>query len=260
MKTILTLVFLFQTLSVFGHTELKEKKYNTAIVASDSAFKLKNYKAFLAKAIEADDVFPEMRSATLITSDIDERDAKFITGERTIEGFYKVNSGLTQAIDRGLAYLPYADLIWCETSTPDLGHAKEFAQEMHRKSPGKMLAYNCSPSFNWKKNLSESTMLNFREQLADLGYKFQFITLAGFHALNTSMFELASQYMETGMSAYSKFQEKEFELERTKGFKAVKHQAFVGTGYFDTVQNVVMGGTASTAGLKNSTEEQQFAH
>lgn len=196
-------------------------------------------------------------AANLITSDIDERDRKFIYGERTVEGFYKVKNGLEQAIDRGLSYAPFADLIWCETSHPDLGEAREFAQAIHAKYPGKMLAYNCSPSFNWASKLTQAEMLEFRENLASMGYKFQFITLAGFHSLNTSMFELASAYKETGMAGYSQLQEKEFAL-ASKGFKAVKHQAFVGTGYFDAVQNTVMNGLASTAALKGSTEEAQF--
>jgi isocitrate lyase len=196
-------------------------------------------------------------AANLITSDIDERDTKFIYGERTVEGFYKVKNGLEQAINRGLSYAPFADLIWCETSHPDLGEAREFAQAIHAQFPGKMLAYNCSPSFNWASKLTQAEMLEFRENLAAMGYKFQFITLAGFHSLNTSMFELASAYRETGMAGYSQLQEKEFALV-SKGFKAVKHQAFVGTGYFDAVQNTVMNGKASTAALKGSTEEAQF--
>jgi len=196
-------------------------------------------------------------AATLITSDIDERDARFITGERTNEGFYHVRNGIEQGIDRGLAYAPYADLLWMETSNPDLGYAREFAQAIHEKFPGKMLAYNCSPSFNWAAHLSKSEMLDFRENLADMGYKFQFITLAGFHALNTSMFELSLAYKDRGMAGYSELQEREFALQNF-GFKAIKHQAFVGTGYFDAVQNVVSGGISSTTALKGSTEEEQF--
>lgn len=196
-------------------------------------------------------------AANLITSDIDPRDHKFIKGKRTIEGFYEVNNGIDQAIDRGLSYAPYADLIWCETSHPDLGEAKKFAEAIHAKFPGKMLAYNCSPSFNWASKLSEQEMSTFRENLADLGYKFQFITLAGFHALNTSMFELACAYRDHGMAGYSKLQEKEFALQKD-GFKAVKHQAFVGTAYFDHVQQSVMSGNSSTTALSGSTEEAQF--
>jgi len=196
-------------------------------------------------------------AANLLTSDIDPRDQEFVTGKRSNEGFYYVNCGIEQAISRGLAYAPFADLIWMETSHPDLGEAREFAQAIHAQYPGKLLAYNCSPSFNWASKLSEKEMLTFREDLADLGYKFQFITLAGFHALNTSMFELASSYKAKGMAGYSELQQKEFALQ-TKGFKAVKHQAFVGVGYFDEVQNVITGGEASTVALKGSTEEAQF--
>ncbi|MFN4146309.1 MAG: isocitrate lyase [Runella sp.] len=196
-------------------------------------------------------------AANLITSDIDERDAKFIYGKRTIEGFYMVRNGLEQAISRGLSYAPFADLIWCETSHPDLGEAREFAQAIKAQFPNKMLAYNCSPSFNWAAKLSESQMLTFREELGEMGYRFQFITLAGFHALNTSMFELATDYRQRGMAGYSALQQREFAL-MPKGFKAVKHQAFVGTGYFDALQNTVTAGQASTAALKGSTEEEQF--
>lgn len=196
-------------------------------------------------------------AANLITSDIDERDRKFLTGERTAEGFYYVNAGLEQGIDRGLSYAPYADLIWMETSTPDLGQAREFAQAIHAKFPGKMLAYNCSPSFNWAAKLNRDEMLTFRENLADMGYKFQFITLAGFHALNTSMFELSLAYKERGMAGYSELQEREFALQ-DKGFKAVKHQTFVGTGYFDAVQNTIQQGASSTVAMSGSTETEQF--
>jgi isocitrate lyase len=199
-------------------------------------------------------------AANLLTSDIDERDRKFIKGNRTHEGFYHVKNGIEQAISRGLAYAPYADLVWCETSHPDLNEAYEFARGIHAQYPGKLLAYNCSPSFNWASKLSEKEMLNFREQLASMGYKFQFITLAGFHALNTSMFELAISYRQKGMAGYSQLQQKEFSLQQEHGFKAVKHQAFVGTGYFDAVQDVITNGQSSTAALKNSTEESQFNH
>jgi isocitrate lyase len=197
-------------------------------------------------------------AANLITSDIDERDRPFIYGSRTAEGFYHVKNGIEQAISRGLSYAPYADLIWCETSYPDLKQAKIFAEAIHEKFPGKLLAYNCSPSFNWAAKLSKQEMLNFREALADLGYKFQFITLAGFHALNTSMFELSLAYTEKGMYGYSELQEKEFALQTDHGFKAVRHQAYVGTGYFDRIQEVVTGGTGSITAMKNSTEEEQF--
>ena len=201
----------------------------------------------------------DAEAANLITSDIDPRDADFITGERTGEGFYYVRNGLEQCINRGLAYAPYADLIWMETGKPDLAEAKAFAAGIHAKFPGKMLAYNCSPSFNWASKLSVAEMETFREDLAALGFKFQFITLAGFHALNTSMFELALNYKKRGMAGYSQLQEREFALQ-AEGFKAVKHQSFVGTGYFDAVQNTVMQGTASTTALKGSTEEEQFNH
>lgn len=196
-------------------------------------------------------------AANLITSDVDERDTEFIFGKRTHEGFYRVKNGIEQAISRGLSYAPYADLIWCETSHPDLGQAKEFAQAIKAEFPGKMLAYNCSPSFNWALKLNPKQMLNFREELAALGYKFQFITLAGFHSLNTSMFELALAYNREGMLGYSHLQEREFALQKN-GFKAVRHQAFVGTSYFDAVQETVTSGKASTGALQGSTEEEQF--
>ncbi|MBN9312669.1 MAG: isocitrate lyase [Chryseobacterium sp. 39-10] len=197
-------------------------------------------------------------AADLLTSDIDERDHSFVvSGERTSEGFFKVNNGVEQGIARGLSYAPYADLIWMETSNPDLDYARRFAEGIHAKFPGKMLAYNCSPSFNWAAKLSVPEMETFREELAKMGYKFQFITLAGFHALNTAMFELASAYKERGMAGYSELQEREFALQ-SKGFRAVKHQSFVGTGYFDAIQTVVTSGSASTTALAGSTEEEQF--
>jgi isocitrate lyase len=198
-------------------------------------------------------------AANLITSDIDDRDKRFVYGKRTMEGFYQVKNGIEQAIDRGLSYAPYADMIWCETSHPDLGEAAEFAKAIQERFPTKLLAYNCSPSFNWASKLSTSQMLTFREQLAALGYKFQFITLAGFHALNTSMFELAQLYRDQGMAGYSQLQQREFNLQ-SSGFKAVKHQAFVGTGYFDAVQETITAGEASTVALKGSTEAEQFYH
>ena len=196
-------------------------------------------------------------AADLLTSDIDERDHKFVTGERTSEGFFQVNCGVEQGIDRGLSYAPYADLIWMETSNPDLEYARKFAEGIHAKFPGKMLAYNCSPSFNWAAKLTVPEMETFREELAKMGYKFQFITLAGFHALNTAMFELALAYKERGMAGYSELQEREFALQ-AKGFRAVKHQSFVGTGYFDAVQTVVTAGNSSTTALAGSTEAEQF--
>ena len=196
-------------------------------------------------------------AADLLTSDIDNRDKKFVTGARTSEGFFQVNCGVEQGIDRGLSYAPYADLIWMETSNPDLEYARKFAEGIHAKFPGKMLAYNCSPSFNWAAKLTVPEMETFREELAKMGYKFQFITLAGFHALNTAMFELALAYKERGMAGYSELQEREFALQ-AKGFRAVKHQSFVGTGYFDAVQTVVTAGNSSTTALAGSTEAEQF--
>ncbi|MDR2121857.1 MAG: isocitrate lyase [Flavobacteriaceae bacterium] len=196
-------------------------------------------------------------AATLLTSDIDPRDHKFITGQRTSEGFYYVKSGIEQGIDRAISYAPYADLLWMETSNPDIGYAREFAQAVKGKYPDQLLAYNCSPSFNWAAKLSVSEMESFREELADMGYKFQFITLAGFHAMNTSMFELSKAYKERGMAGYSELQEREFALQK-HGFAAVKHQSFVGTQYFDYVQNTVQQGNSSTTAMSESTEAHQF--
>ncbi|AYA35617.1 isocitrate lyase [Hymenobacter oligotrophus] len=200
-------------------------------------------------------------AADLLTSDVDERDKPFVLqeAERTSEGFYRVRCGVEACIARGLAYAPYADMLWMETSHPDLEQARQFAEGIHAKYPGKILAYNCSPSFNWAAKLTVEQMETFREELAAMGFKFQFITLAGFHALNTSMFELAQAYRDRGMAGYSELQQREFALQQ-HGFKAVKHQAFVGTGYFDAVQNVVSSGQASTAALVGSTEEAQFQH
>ena len=196
-------------------------------------------------------------AANLITSDSDDRDHPFITGERTPEGFYRTKPGMEQAIARGLAYAPYADLIWCETSRPDLEQAQIFADAIHEKYPDQMLAYNCSPSFNWKANLDDDTMKKFREELGKMGYKFQFITLAGWHALNSSMFNLARAYKQDGMYAYSELQQQEF-ADEEHGFRAAKHQSFVGAGYFDAVQNTIMHGLSSTTALDGSTEEEQF--
>jgi len=196
-------------------------------------------------------------AADLITSDIDPVDQQFITGDRTPEGFYRTRAGLDQAIARGLAYAPYADLIWCETSEPNLEDAKRFADEIHAQFPGKLLAYNCSPSFNWKKKLDDETIETFQQQIAEMGYKFQFVTLAGFHALNFGMFELARKYKERGMGAYSELQQAEFASEQF-GYTATRHQREVGTGYFDEVAQVISGGTSSTTALKGSTEEEQF--
>jgi isocitrate lyase len=196
-------------------------------------------------------------SATLITSDVDERDQEFLSGERTPEGFFLVENGLDSAIARGLSYAPYADLIWFETSTPDLGEAREFADAIHERFPGKLLAYNCSPSFNWRRHLEDDEIATFQPRLAEMGYRFQFVTLAGFHALNASMFELARGYAEEGMAAYVRLQKREFELE-SEGYTATRHQREVGAGYFDLVAEAVSGGESSTLALKGSTEEAQF--
>jgi len=197
-------------------------------------------------------------SARLLTSDVDPYDHPFMTGERTAEGFYGITGGLEMAIARGLAYAPYADLLWCETSKPDLGEARRFAEGIHARHPGKLLAYNCSPSFNWRQNLDEFTIRRFQQELGAMGYKFQFVTLAGFHALNYGMFHLAHEYRQRGMLAYSELQEKEFGAEN-QGYTAAKHQREVGTGYFDQVKNVITGGDAATAAMSGSTEEAQFA-
>ncbi len=199
----------------------------------------------------------DANAADLITSDADPYDAPFITGERTLEGFYRTKPGLEQAISRGLAYAPYADLIWCETSEPNMEEARLFAEAIHEKYPGKLLAYNCSPSFNWRKKLDGKAIASFQKELGKMGYKFQFVTLAGFHALNNSMFELAKGYKERGMAAYSELQEAEFANEPL-GYTATRHQREVGTGYFDEVSMVITGGTSSTTALKGSTEEEQF--
>ncbi|MGS0470230.1 MULTISPECIES: isocitrate lyase [Bacillus] len=196
-------------------------------------------------------------AADLITSDIDPVDKAFITGERTPEGFYRTKAGLDQAIARGLAYAPYADLVWCETSEPNLEDAKRFADAIHKEHPGKLLAYNCSPSFNWKQKLDEKTIASFQKEIASYGYKFQFVTLAGFHSLNYGMFELARGYKERGMAAYSELQQAEFAAEK-HGYSATRHQREVGTGYFDEVAQIITGGTSSTTALKGSTEEAQF--
>jgi isocitrate lyase len=200
----------------------------------------------------------DAEAAQLITSDVDPRDQPFIVGERTVEGFYQLKGGLEYAISRSLSYAPYADIIWCETAHPDLEEARAFADAIHEKYPGKLLAYNCSPSFNWRANLSEKDISIFQQELGSMGYKFQFVTLAGFHSLNAGMFELAQGYKEEGMAAYSRFQQREFDLQKNYGFQAIKHQSFVGAGYFDEVQLVISGGESSTVALKGSTEEEQF--
>jgi isocitrate lyase len=201
----------------------------------------------------------DANSAKLLTSDVDPTDQEFIADkERTPEGFFQMIGGIECAIARGMAYAPHCDLLWCETSTPNLAEARKFADAIHDKYPNQMLAYNCSPSFNWSMHLDDLTIEKFQQEIGAMGYKFQFVTLAGFHALNTSMFELAKGYSTRGMGAYSELQKREFELAETKGFKAVKHQSFVGTSYFDAVQKTVAGGESSTVALKESTETAQF--
>jgi isocitrate lyase len=199
----------------------------------------------------------DAEAADLVTSDVDERDREFTTGERTAEGFYRTRKGFDQALSRGLAYAEYADMVWCETGTPDLEFARRFAEGIQKKFPGKMLSYNCSPSFNWKRNLDDATIAKFQRELGAMGYKFQFITLAGFHALNYSMFELAYGYARNNMSAFVELQQKEFAA-ASKGFTAVKHQREVGTGYFDAITQAVQGANASTTALHGSTEDEQF--
>jgi isocitrate lyase len=199
----------------------------------------------------------DAEAADIVTTDVDENDKPFLTGERTSEGFYKTRKGFDQALSRGLAYAEYADMVWCETGTPDLNFAKRFAEGIRKKYPEKMLAYNCSPSFNWKRNLDDATIAKFQRELGAMGYKFQFITLAGFHSLNYSMFELAHGYARNDMSAFVELQQKEFAAAE-KGFTAVKHQREVGTGYFDEITQTVTGGKASTTALHGSTEDEQF--
>ena len=199
----------------------------------------------------------DAHAANLITSDIDPIDHPFIIGERTPEGFYRTEAGIEQAIARGLTYAPYADLVWCETSEPDLAEARQFAEAIHAKYPGKLLAYNCSPSFNWKKKLSDEEIATFQQEIGAMGYKFQFVTLAGFHALNFGMFELARGYKDRGMAAYSELQQAEFAAE-VHGYTATRHQREVGTGYFDEVSLVISGGQSSTTALAGSTETEQF--
>jgi isocitrate lyase len=220
------------------------------LVAARLAADVCNVPTILVARTDAD-------AANLLTSDIDERDREFVTGERTAEGFFRVKAGLDQAIARGLAYAPYADLVWCETSVPELSQAKKFAEAVHAKFPGKLLAYNCSPSFNWKRHLDDATIAKFQKELAAMGYKFQFITLAGFHALNYSMFTLAKGYRESQMKAYVELQEREFASEKD-GYTATKHQREVGAGYFDAVTQVVSHGQSSLSALHGSTEEEQF--
>jgi len=198
-------------------------------------------------------------AARLITSDADERDREFLEGGRTVEGYYRIRGGTEAAIARALAYAPYADMLWCETSHPDLREARVFAEAVHRKFPGKLLAYNCSPSFNWRAKLDDAAIARFQRELGAMGYKFQFVTLAGFHALNLSMFELAQEYREEGMAAYARLQGREFALEKAEGYSGVKHQRFAGTGYFDEIMNAVAGGSSSLAAMEGSTEMEQFS-
>jgi isocitrate lyase len=201
----------------------------------------------------------DANSARLVTSAADAHDEPFLTGERTSDGFLCYRGGLEAAIARGLLYAPYADLLWCETSEPDLAEARCFAEAIHQRYPGKLLAYNCSPSFNWKAKLDTPTIARFQRELGAMGYKFQFVTLAGFHALNFSMFQLANAYRKTGMLAYSELQEREFRLSESAGYSAVRHQSFVGTGYFDDISNTIAGGVSSITALSGSTEQQQFS-
>lgn len=234
-----------------GKVLVPTKEAVNKLIAARLAADVMNVPSVIIARTDAD-------AANLLTSDVDERDRKFATGERSAEGFFYVKNGIEQAIDRGLSYAPYADLLWMETSNPSIEEARKFAMAIHKEFPGKLLAYNCSPSFNWAAKLTENEMESFREELAALGFRFQFITLAGFHALNTSMFEISKAYKERGMAGYSALQQREFALQED-GFSAVKHQTFVGTGYYDEVQNVVTSGTASTKALAGSTEEAQFA-
>jgi len=233
-----------------GKVLVPTKQFITTLKAARLAADVMDVPTVLIARTDAD-------SARLITSDIDPYDHRFMTGERTPEGFYRIAGGIEQAISRALAYAPYADLLWCETSTPDLGEAETFAAAIHEKYPGKLLAYNCSPSFNWRKNLDDKTIASFQKELSQWGYKFQFVTLAGFHALNYSMFSLATDYNENGMTAYTALQQAEMDAEST-GYTATKHQREVGTGYFDAVKKILTGGETSTLALNKSTEAEQF--
>jgi isocitrate lyase len=237
-----------------GKVVVPTREFIEKLVAARLAADVMGVPTILVARTDAD-------SAGLLLSDADPRDHAFIaSGERTPEGFFPFRGGIEAAIARGLAYAPYADILWCETSTPDLDEALQFADAIHAKFPGKLLAYNCSPSFNWKKKLDAGTIARFQRELGAMGYKFQFVTLAGFHALNHSMFDLARGYRALGMSAYSELQEREFAAEADGGYRAVKHQRFVGTGYFDEVAQTVAGGKSSTTALAGSTEAKQFAH
>jgi len=235
-----------------GKVLVPTQEFITKLIAARLAADIAGTSTILIARTDAD-------AAKLITSDIDERDLPFIVDEdRSSEGFYRIKGGIEMAIARGLAYAPYADMIWCETSHPNLEEAKQFAEGIKNEYPDKLLSYNCSPSFNWKHHLDDATIAKFQRELASMGYKFQFVTLAGFHALNLGMFDLAKSYKQDGMLAYSKFQELEFEHERANGYMATTHQKFVGTGYFDRVVNCVSGGESSVQALSGSTEEEQF--
>ena len=235
-----------------GKVLVPTSEFITKLVAARLAADVCNVPTVLIARTDAD-------AATLLTSDIDERDRPFIVDEsRTSEGFYRVRSGVEAAIARGLAYAPYADLVWCETSRPDMDQAKKFAEAIHAEYPDKMLAYNCSPSFNWKAHLDDAAIARFQRELGAMGYKFQFVTLAGFHSLNLGMFNLARAYKDNGMLAYSNFQQDEFEQEKEGGYSAITHQRFVGAGYFDRLMNTVTAGQTSVSALKGSTEEEQF--
>ena len=233
-----------------GKVLVPTRQFIRTLVAARLAADVMDVPTILVARTDAD-------SARLLTSDVDERDRKWITGERTDEGFFRIKGGLACAIDRALSYAPYADLLWCETSKPDLEEARQFAEAVREKIPGKMLAYNCSPSFNWKRNLDDVTIAKFQRELGAMGYKFQFVTLAGFHSLNYGMFELARQYGKRGMAAYSELQASEFNAEHL-GYTATRHQREVGTGYFDQVNQVISGGHCSTLALEDSTEKAQF--
>src|SRR5574341_2020754 len=232
-----------------GKVLVSTAQFIRTLVAARLAADIMNVPTILVARTDAN-------SSQLITSDIDPRDQKFLTGERTPEGFFRMKNGLEAAIARGLAYAPYTDMVWCETATPDIEEARKFADSIHASYPGKYLAYNCSPSFNWQKHLDPDHIASFQKELSAMGYKFQFITLAGFHSLNHSMFELAKDYRAEGMPAYVRLQRREFASE-AEGYNAVKHQGYVGTGYFDEVAKVISGGTASTTAMEGSTEASQ---
>jgi isocitrate/methylisocitrate lyase len=234
-----------------GKVLVPTQEFITKLVAARMAADVCGVPSVLVARTDAD-------SAGLLTSDIDERDKLFLTGDRTEEGFFRIRGGVECAIARGVAYAPYCDMIWCETSHPDLAEARQFAEGIHAKYPGKLLAYNCSPSFNWKLNLNEATIKSFQRDLGAMGYKYQFVTLAGFHALNLSMFNLALDYRDEGMSAYSRLQDEEFAQESRNGYRAVKHQKFVGTGFFDKLMTTISSGHTSMTALDGSTEEEQF--